>query len=590
MSITNQTLTRFLDVSETQASTDSRTVSLAFSSETPYLRNFNGVLADEVLDHSPQSVDLSMLKDGAPLLVDHDVTDQVGVIEDVVIGSDRIGRVKARFGKSVRSSEVYEDVKDKIRRKVSVGYEILEYSIEAGAGRNGVDIYRVTKWLPLEVSIVSIPADNTVGIGRNSTNLKEINIMTDTQTQSAQDKEAKRTEDLMKVGLQFREVDLAKKAIRNGDSMEDLRIAIMEKQDSEPWLPIRTDMPVVNDHKNERQYSIVNVLRSLSGDHGVDIGYERELNQEMQRQKGSKSRGFSIPLSALTTRAAVSAAGSGASLVESVYQPNMMVEFLRNKSTVINSGATAIQVGNSGDLIIPRQTGTATATWLDLDGTDTITESNQTFDQIDLKMKTLTAMTTYTHRMLKQGLPNIETIILNDLAGLFASEVDKTAIQGVSGNVKIPTGILNQTGIGSVTAAGALPTFAELVQMEGNIADNNVDTTGLVYLTTPTIGTTLKTIEKAANTGQFVWTDNGQGEGMVNGYRARYTNNMPVGKVLLGQFSDLMMAYWGSIDIEVDPYGENFKKGNVSVRAMLDMDINVRRPDSFCALSVTPAP
>ena len=210
MSIKNTKLTRFLDVSETQTSTDSRTVTLAFSSETPYLRNFGGVLADEVLDHSSKSVDLSMLKDGAPLLVDHDVTDQVGVIEEAIIGSDRIGRVKARFGKSVRASEVREDVKDKIRRKVSVGYEILEYRVEPGAGRNGVDIYRVTKWLPLEVSIVSIPADNTVGVGRNHTNSKETKIMQDPKAQSAHDKESKRMEDIMKLGEVFSEEELAK--------------------------------------------------------------------------------------------------------------------------------------------------------------------------------------------------------------------------------------------------------------------------------------------------------------------------------------------------------------------------------------------
>jgi HK97 family phage major capsid protein len=192
--------------------------------------------------------------------------------------------------------------------------------------------------------------------------------------------------------------------------------------------------------------------------------------------------------------------------------------------------------------------------------------------------------------MLKQGLPDIESIIVSDLAALFATEIDLAALQGVAANAKSPTGILNQAGISSITAAGAMPTFAELVQMEGLLADDNINTSGLVYLTTPTIGTTLKTIEKATNTGQFVWTDNGQGEGLVNGYKAAYTKNMPTGTALLGQFSDLLMAYWGSIDIEVDPYGDNFKKGNVSVRAMLDMDINVRRPESFCKLAVTPAP
>lgn len=588
MSIKNTKLTRFLDVSETQVNKESRTVSLAFSSEQPVKRYFDGAMVLEILDHSPESVDLSMLKDGAPLLVDHDVTDQVGVIENATISSDRIGRVQARFGKSVRASEVCEDVKDKIRRKVSVGYEILEYKIEPADERGGVDIYRVTKWLPHEVSIVSIPADNTVGAGRNHPIFKETNKMSENQTQSARDKEATRIENLRKIGLNFNEEELSIEFIRNGNSVDQLREAILEKRSDDK--PVQVEAPYVSkSNKREKPYSIVNVIRSLSGDRTIDIGYETELNQEMQHQRGSKSRGFSIPMQALTSRAAVNAGSIGSSLVETQYSPNMMIDFLRNKSAVINAGATSIPVGQGGDLIIPRQTGTATAEWLDLDGTDLITESNQTFDQVSLSMKTLTAMTTYTHRMLKQGLPDIESIIISDLAGLFATEIDKTALQGALANAKSPTGILNLTGVSSVTAAGAMPTFAELVQMEGILADNNIDTTGLRYLTTPTIGTTLKTIEKATNTGQFVWTDNGQGEGMVNGYRAAYTKNMPTGTALLGQFSDLLMAYWGSIDIEVDQYGDNFKKGNVSVRAMLDMDINVRRPESFCKLAVTPA-
>jgi HK97 family phage major capsid protein len=334
----------------------------------------------------------------------------------------------------------------------------------------------------------------------------------------------------------------------------------------------------------KRDYSIVNVIRGLSGDRSVDIGYESELSQEIQHQRGSKAKGFSIPMAELNKRSAVNAGSVGSSLDESDYMPNLMVDFLRNKSVIMNSGAQTIQVGTGGNLIIPRQTSTATAEWLDLDGGDSFTESNPTFDQVSLEMKTLTAMTTYTHRMLKQGLPDIENIIRNDLAQLFATQIDATALNGVLANPKSPTGILNQVGISETTAAGTIPTFAELVEMERLLADANVDRNRLLYLTNPTIGTTLKTVEKAANTAQFIWTDNGDGEGMVNGFEAAYTSNMPASTVLLGQFRDLMIAYWGAIDITADPYGENFKLGNTTIRAMIDLDINVKRPESFCKL------
>ncbi|MDT0626882.1 phage major capsid protein [Alteromonas sp. W364] len=588
MSVINKKLTRFLDKGGDGINEETRTVDLAFSSETPYLREFGM----EILDHSAGSVDLSRLKDGAPLLVDHDVTDVVGVVEQVSIGSDRVGRVKVRFGNSARAVEVFNDIKDKIRRHVSVGYQILEGELEQqGADNSTVPNYRVTKWMPFEVSIVSVPADMTVGIGRNLNNdnarLKKMTIQ-DTQAQSAQDKQRSQITEMIEMGNAYNEIELAHECIRKGGDIGKLTQMILAKR-SEGSEMIKSDPFPSHTRGNpapsKREYSVLNVIRSLSGDNSVDIGYETELNQELQHQRGGKSKGFSIPIEQLGKRS-ITAAGDGANLIESVYQPNSMIEFLRNKSVIMNSGAQSMQVGTSGDLVLPRQTGTASAEWLDLDGTDTISESNQTFDHVDLKMKTLTAMTTYTHRMLKQGLPGIEQLIIADLSAKFASEIDKTALQGVAGNSKIPTGILNYTGVSSLTSTNSIPTFAEVVEMERLLADDNIDTDGLMYVTNPTIGTTLKTVEKAANTAQFIWTDSGQGEGMVNGYKSCYTNNMPADTMLLGQFRDLIMAYWGSIDITVDPYGDNFKKGNVSVRAMMDLDINLRRPESFCKLTL----
>ena len=99
---------------------DTRTVELAFASETPYERWW-GI---EILDLAARSVRLGRLSSGGPLLMDHDTRDQVGVIESIQIGADRVGRAVVRFGKSARAEEIYQDVKDGIRSNVSVGYAI----------------------------------------------------------------------------------------------------------------------------------------------------------------------------------------------------------------------------------------------------------------------------------------------------------------------------------------------------------------------------------------------------------------------------------------------------------------------------------
>lgn len=138
-----------------------RTVELAFSSEEPYDRWWGR----EILDHSKKSIRLGRLKSGGPLLCDHDSRDHVGVIESVRIDDDLVGRAVVRFGKSARAEEVWQDVKDGIRQNVSVGYVIHKAQL-VETGDETDETYRVTDWEPLEVSLVSVPADATVGVGR----------------------------------------------------------------------------------------------------------------------------------------------------------------------------------------------------------------------------------------------------------------------------------------------------------------------------------------------------------------------------------------------------------------------------------------
>lgn len=164
---------------------DNRTVELSYSSEEPYERYW-GV---EILGHNPDEVDLARMNNSGALLMDHNTSDQVGVIEKAWIdGASRKGRALVRFGKSARASEIFQDVIDGIRRNVSVSYDIQKMALvksekmEGGTGT--LETYRVNKWMPLEISLVSVPADATVGVGRANENeaLKEV-IIENNQTE-----------------------------------------------------------------------------------------------------------------------------------------------------------------------------------------------------------------------------------------------------------------------------------------------------------------------------------------------------------------------------------------------------------------------
>lgn len=142
-----------------------RTVEIAFSSEAPVERYFG----TEILGHDAANVRMGRLNNGGAVLVEHDRRDQVGVVVKAWIDKDRKGRAVIRFGKSARAEEIFQDVKDGIRRLVSVGYRIHKQETKNESG--GVESVRVTDWEPYELSLVSIPADDSVGVGRGDSSV-----------------------------------------------------------------------------------------------------------------------------------------------------------------------------------------------------------------------------------------------------------------------------------------------------------------------------------------------------------------------------------------------------------------------------------
>src|SRR5271165_4403304 len=139
---------------------EKRTVDLTFSSESPCERYFG----NEVLGHTPGEVDMSRITNGAPLLNQHDPGRQIGVIESAQI-RDGKGFATVRFSRNSEAQDVFRDVQDGIKRNVSVGYDVKKMVLVSSSGQDN-KTYRVTNWQPMEISIVSMPLDNTVGVGR----------------------------------------------------------------------------------------------------------------------------------------------------------------------------------------------------------------------------------------------------------------------------------------------------------------------------------------------------------------------------------------------------------------------------------------
>jgi len=138
---------------------EKHTVNLSFSSSEPCERW--GYY--EILSHEKEACDLSRLNNGANLLFNHDRNQYIGVVESATIEADQKGRAVVRFGNSNLARQIEADVKAGVLRSVSVAYQIVDWKESKEGDR---EIVNVTRWTPLEISIVTVPADATVGVGR----------------------------------------------------------------------------------------------------------------------------------------------------------------------------------------------------------------------------------------------------------------------------------------------------------------------------------------------------------------------------------------------------------------------------------------
>lgn len=590
MKAENALLSRQLTLSRKKPGSDTYPVSL--SSTQPVERWF-GI---EILSHEPDAVDLSRAVDGLPLITSHNGEAlPVGRVEDVrLIGDRLVGEL--RLGNSSQAQEIRADIEAGVIRDVSIGYQILELE-KTDTTEDGKDVYTVTRWMPFEASLVSIPADHTVGIGRSqpreTLSLKRSKTMSENQIRK---QEAERAADILAICRNYDCMDLAQEYIEQGRSPDELRAEILRRMPESKPLPLDGPMPSeLGLSRGELEnFSFIRVIRAqLDPRYQKEAGLELEVSRAMAEKLGRDPQGFFIPPEVLKRDLSTGTPGLGGNLVPTQHMGEQFIDMLRARSHVLNLGATIIS-GVRGNIAIPRQAGGATAYWV-AEGS-AVTKSDQTFDQVTLTPHTVGARTEYTRRMVLQSSPDVEMIVRQDLVNVLASALDLAAING-SGTNNEPTGILNTAGIGSVAIGpdGGPVDYTHIVDLLAAIASANADTASMAFLTNAQVQAALLKVEKAANTGQFVWEAGTQpGEGRMIGYRALVSNNVPnnltkgagtnLSAIIFGNWSDLLVGSWSAIDLLVDPYSLS-DSGGVRVVAMQDVDIAVRHPESFAAIT-----
>ncbi len=617
---------------------ENRTVDLAFSSETPVQRWFG----DEVLDHSAEAIRLDRLNGGAALLVNHDWDDQIGVVESVEIGEDPRGRAKVRFGRSARADEILRDVADGIRRHVSFGYAVHAIEVEKRAG--AADLVRVTDWKPFEISLVSVPADPTVGVGRaaeiapeepqdppgQSANtraapepkphdgnrsmkkklvrnasgqlvwaevdddgkvVRELDVVEEAGAERGAGEAAERSRvgTILELGRQYQAAELAQAAVRDGRTVDQFRGDLLAQMGANRGRPLSEGGNQIGMTDREvRRFSFMRLFQSLSNPNDRSLreaaAFEFECAVAAAERAERTPKGTLIPTDVLTRALNSNSSGAenGGVLIETNLLTQSFVDMLRNRTTLLRLATT--MGGLVGNVDIPVQSGGASGYWIGED--DEAVLSGMAFEQFGLRPKTVAGMMEATRKLIMQSSLDVEAMMRRDLAAALAQAVDYAGYYG-AGTDNVPRGITRTAGLnvvdfgtdGGGAGTGQMPSYADFVQMETEIAADNADVANMAYVMNARMRGHAKTTPKfSGGTDQGTVWENG---GTVNGYRSEVTNQIANGDVIFGNFADVLIGMWGGLDVTVDPFTHS-ARGRIRIVMMQDVDIAVRRAQSLC--------
>ncbi len=581
---------RTIDLSRSEfVDEENRRVRIGVSSEEPVERSFGM----EVLGHSAEDINMEFMESGrAPLLLDHDMTKQIGVIEEFKLDQTANRTIAVvRFGRSALAEEVFRDVLDGIRMNISVGYRVDKLTRMKDKDE---DYYRAS-WTPLEVSSVSVPADQSrlVGVGRSkeiaekakvqimSNEKQEINLdeVRSESAEAAKKEFARNSKEILDLAVKHNKRDLAHQAISEGKSVEEFRGILLDNISND--TPLETPKDIGLTEKETKRFSLLRAINAMANptDRRAQEAakFEFEASEAAQRSYGQTAQGIMLPDEVLRNwNQRDLSAGSDGDLIGQDYRAGDFIDVLRNNSAVMPL-ATMLN-GLSGDVKIPRKTAAASAAFISSEG-GAAGESELTVGNVSMSPKSLGAFTDITRQLMIQSSIDVENLVRNDLAASMAIAIDDAALEG-SGSSGNPTGITNTSGINSVSlSSAAAPTFAEMVSMETAVRVDNALLGDLAYIVHPTNYGTLKTTEKASNTAQFVAVND-----EINGYRAVVSPQLTANNYVFGNFNDLLIGMFGGLDIVVDPYTSS-SSGTVRIVALQSVDVAVRHAVSFCAAS-----
>ena len=584
---------------------DKKTLRFPASSEIPLERWYG----KEILVHDKKSVRLMRAVAGAmPLLFNHDIDYPIGMITDASVKDGRL-MVEAELFSTDRAKDVQTMI-DGGLRNVSIAYRVNVIEEE-----KKTDTFRVTDWEPYEVSIVTVPADPSVGIGRGIESEYEVRIVRESapraankeermpeekketsavaiadapENRTALEYERDRREAIIKLGKSFKADERRISAwIEDGTPLTDVA---KELEDMAMERTKTRTMPsgIGLSEKETRQYSLFKAIRHIRfGNQNrqvtEDAAFEIECSRSLAKQLGrGDTSNLLIPAEVLqravgfeaASRAMATTPGAKGGYLVNV--ENMgFIDILRNRSIAMAMGARVLS-GLQGNVTFPRQTGSASITWQAGEGTS-VSATDQALGQLSMTPKTCIAITDVSEQLLRQSSPSAESFIMADLASIVATGVDAAVISGTGGAQ--PLGIKNTPGVATAQDA-ASATYAKILAFVSTAGAANAIRGNPGWVTTTAGASKLMQVQRFTSTDTPVWTGN-MLNGLLVGFNAMSSEQLASANLIFGSWDEVLIGEWGVLELSTNNGGTRFNQAQVGIRAMWMVDVLIRYPQAF---------
>lgn len=559
---------------------EERTVEVAFSSEA-MVPMWYGM---ESLSHDTGAADLSRMVDGGAVLLDHDESRWVGAVQTIRIDQDRKGRAVLKFGENSLARDVWPDIASGLRKLVSFRYNVLD-AIPARTAE-GAEYIKVTRWQPLEISFVSVPADASVGAGRSLTQSQLNNSMPETiqqdtggqtatqqapankpqtpptEQRSAQPPQQPAQEQPTQRDLSANVVITGGEQHRPSFSQDasEIRSLAMKHGALQEGLDYITQKRSVLEFKDfllgrleqnaqkkpevlglsrgeQKTYSFMRAMRAAVFPNDKkfqeEAVFELECSRAVQEKYGNNGENsISVPpeilFSADSYRAIMGQQGQRtfnlAAGPGAIDKGSRPGDFVE----LLRNSTLAYQLGArfigdvTGTPYIPKLSSSAAAGWVGSEDADATT-ADAAVGETQITPKHVSATTKVTRSMLIQDSRGIESILVTDQLEKIAIAIDKAVFHG-SGSSGQPTG-LAAASIGSVAIGtnGGNLTYAKALEFQSDVETGNALNGSLAYVTTPGVkGLAMQTLKTTGIAG-YIWNPENN---ILAGFPAYSTNQI----------------------------------------------------------------